>query len=500
VKKFKRVLIANRGEIAVRVARTLRELGITPIAVFSDADRIAPHVRACDFAVHIGAAPSPESYLCQDKIVAAAKKTGADAIHPGYGFLSENAGFAQAVSDAGLVFIGPKPEAIRAMGSKTAAREAMQKAGVPVVPGSDKIKSVDDARAAAKAAGYPVMLKASAGGGGKGMRIVHNESELASALRGAQSEAKNAFGDESVYLEKAILRPRHIEIQIMAGPNGKAVWLGERECSMQRRHQKVIEETPSAVVDEKMRRAMGEVACKAAEAVGYVGAGTIEFLVDEDRTFYFLEMNTRLQVEHPVTELCCGVDLVETQVRVAQGEPLPWSQDQIQRRGHAIEARLYAEDPNRNFMPCPGYIDELILPAGPGVRVDAGVVSRYEVPRFYDPMIAKIAVWAEDRPRAIRRMERALAETAVKGITTNSQFLRRLVSSHEFAQGRYHTGTIAEVMAAPAPEVQAELTDLAVAAMVANRLRRDREAVGQSSKKVVPLVSNWATPQWKRFG
>lgn len=492
--KFKRVLIANRGEIAVRVARSLREMGITPIAIYSDADRIAPHVRICDMAVHIGPSPAPESYLRMEAVLEAAKRTGADAIHPGYGFLSENAEFSQAVTDAGMVFIGPKPHAIRAMGSKTASREYMLQAGVPVVPGSEKLTSVEVAQEAAAKAGYPVMLKASAGGGGKGMRAVHAADEIAAALRGAQSEAKNAFGDDTVYLEKLIVKPRHIEIQVLSGPDGKAIWLGERECSLQRRHQKVIEETPSPVVDDKMRRQMGEVACRAAEAVDYVGAGTVEFLVDQDKSFYFLEMNTRLQVEHPVTEMCCGIDLVEAQVRIAQGEPLPWKQDEIRRRGHAIEARLYAEDPNQNFLPCPGYIDDLVLPDGPGVRVDCGVASYFEVPRFYDPMIAKVVAWAEDRERAIRRLDRALGETAVKGITTNTQFLRRLLRLEAFAAGHYHTGTIAEAQNETGEEPSAEILDVAVAALVAERYRRDTRSMHLAT------TSSGHHSAWRRSG
>lgn len=496
-RKFERVLIANRGEIAVRVARSLREMGITPVAVYSDADRLAPHVRACDRAYHIGPPPAAESYLRADIILDVARKAGADAIHPGYGFLSENADFAEAVADAGIVFIGPPPDAIREMGSKTAARARMEAAKVPVVPGSKFLKDEKAAQKAAEAIGYPVMLKASAGGGGKGMREVHDPKDLASAFRGASSEAQNAFGDGAVYLEKLIVEPRHVEIQILSGPDGKTIWLGERECSMQRRHQKVIEETPSPVIDEKTRQAMGEVACRAAEAVDYVGAGTIEFLLDKDRNFYFLEMNTRLQVEHPVTEMCCGIDLVEAQVRIAQGEPLPWKQEQVARRGHAIEARLYAEDPDHGFMPSPGRIDDLVLPSGPGVRVDSGVASGFEVPRFYDPMIAKIAVWAEDRERAIWRMDRALRETAVKGIKTNTSFLRRLLQMEQFRSGDYHTGTTAEALEAGPPEAPQELIDVAMAAMVVNTFQRDVRSARQVGVAEAPRHSGWRTPVWR---
>jgi acetyl-CoA carboxylase, biotin carboxylase subunit len=499
--KFKRVLIANRGEIAVRVARTLREMGIETIAVYSEVDRIAPHVRVADIAVPIGPAPARESYLKGELIIEVAKQTKADAIHPGYGFLSENAAFAQAVVDAGLVFIGPPAKAMRAMGSKTSAREAVAKAKVPIVPGSDgPIASVEEARKISKKLGYPVLFKASAGGGGKGMRLVLSEGELESGYRAARSEAKNAFGDETIYVEKAIVNPRHVEIQIMSGPDSKTLWLGERECSMQRRHQKIIEETPSCIVDEAMRGKMGEVACRAAEVVGYVGAGTCEFLVDQDKGFYFLEMNTRLQVEHPVTELCCGLDLVEAQVRVAQGEPLPWRQDQLKRVGHAMEARIYAEDPRNNFMPCPGRIVDLVLPQGPGVRVDCGVASGFDVPRHYDPMIAKIAVWGEDRERARRRLSRALGETAVKGITTNTAFLRQLLELPAFKAGDYHTGTVAEALAKPPPTPSADVVDIAIAATVINAYRRDVRSARQTATSSLPRGPGWRGGQWRSGG
>ena len=499
-KTFQRVLIANRGEIAVRVARTLRDMGIEPIAVYSDADRGALHVRACEYAMHLGPAPARESYLDIEKVLAAAKKSKADAIHPGYGFLSENAGFAQAVADAGITFIGPPPAAMRTMGSKTGAREAMKKAGVPVVPGSDgAIPTEEEARAFADKIGYPVMLKASAGGGGKGMRAVHKAEDLASAYRAARSEAKSAFGDDSVYIEKVIVRPRHVEIQIFGGPDGKCVWLGERECSMQRRHQKVIEETPSLAIDENIRRRMGEVACRAGDAVNYVGAGTCEFLVDDKGEFYFLEMNTRLQVEHPVTELCCGLDLVEAQVKVAQGMPLPFTQDSIRRSGHAIEARIYAEDADRNFMPAPGHISELVLPHGPGVRVDCGVSSNSEVTRFYDPMIAKVTVWAEDRERARRRLQRALDETAVKGVITNGAFLRRLLDHPDFIKGDYHTGTIAEMLAGPPQQVPDELVDVAVVAAVVNNFRRDTRSMAPGGQNL-NRAQGWRQASWRGGG
>lgn len=499
-KTFQRVLIANRGEIAVRVARTLKEMGMSPVAVYSDVDRVAPHVRACDLAYHIGPAPAPESYLDIQKILDVCRRAKIDAIHPGYGFLSEKADFAQAVHDAGIAFIGPSASAMRTMGSKTAARDAMKAAKVPTVPGSDgPLRDETEALKVAKKIGYPVMLKAAAGGGGKGMRMVKEESEMTSALRAARSEAKSAFGDDTVYLEKVIVNPRHVEIQIMSGPDSRTIWLGERECSMQRRHQKVIEETPSMAISDDVRRQMGEVACRAAEAVDYVGAGTCEFLVDEKQNFYFLEMNTRLQVEHPVTELCCGIDLVETQVRVAQGELLPWKQEDIVRKGHAIEARIYAEDPNRNFMPCPGLIVDLTLPQGPGVRVDCGVASGFEVPRFYDPMIAKIAVWGEDRERARRRLHRALGETAVKGITTNTLFLRRLLESEAFKVGDYHTGTIAEIMAKGPEQLPREILDVAIAANVINTYQRDIRS-SRASTQEVQRAHGWRSAAWRWSG
>jgi acetyl-CoA carboxylase biotin carboxylase subunit len=498
---FKKVLVANRGEIAVRVARTLREMGITPVAVYSDIDRVAPHVRMADIAFPIGPSPATESYLRADKVLEIAKAAEVDAIHPGYGFLSENAAFAEAVEEAGIVFIGPPPKAMRLMGSKSAAREAMKKANVPYVPGSDgALHSVEEVEKLAREVGYPVLLKASAGGGGKGMRLVYEASQLESAFRGARSEAKNAFGDDTVYLEKGIVEPRHVEIQILSGPDSNTIWLGERECSMQRRHQKVIEETPSMAIDDEIRRQMGEVACRAARAVGYVGAGTVEFLVDKAGKFYFLEMNTRLQVEHPVTELCCGIDLVEAQVRIAQGEPLMWRQEDIARKGHAIEARIYAEDPQRNFMPSPGHIEDLVLPHGPGVRVDSGVASNFDVPSHYDPMIAKVCVWAEDRERARRRLARALGETAVKGITTNTAFLRDLLEVPAFIAGDYHTGTIADVLDQDPEGPPAEVLDIAVAATVINAFRRDTRKARQAATSQQRTAGGWRSGGWRTGG
>ena len=443
---FRKILIANRGEIAVRIIRACRELHVAPVAVYSEADAAALHVRLADEAYLLGAAPSAESYLRIDRIIAAAKGSGAEAIHPGYGFLAENAEFARAVADAGLVFIGPSPAAIELMGSKTNARRAAQAAGAPVVPGTTApLASLAEAHATAATLGYPVMLKAAAGGGGKGMRLVATEAELPSAFETARSEAESAFGDAAVYLEKAIERPRHIEIQVFADAHGHCVHLGERECSIQRRHQKVIEECPSPIEDAAvLRMAMGETAVQIARAAAYVGAGTVEFLVsDVTRAFYFLEMNTRLQVEHPVTELVTGIDLVREQITVAAGAPLSFTQDEIAWRGHAIECRVYAEDPAQNFMPSPGRINSLRLPQGPGVRDDGGIYAGAEVSIYYDPLISKLAVWGRTRAEAIDRLRRALDEYTVGGIKTTLPFFRAVVRDAEFIAGRLDTGFIA---------------------------------------------------------
>jgi acetyl-CoA carboxylase biotin carboxylase subunit len=441
---FKKILIANRGEIAVRIIRACRDLNVSPVAVYSEADASALHVRLADEAYGVGPAPSVESYLRIDRIIEAALKSKAEAIHPGYGFLAENALFAQAVVDAGLVFIGPDAEAMRLMGSKTSARRAAIAASVPVVPGTtEALASLDEARETAQRFGYPVMLKASAGGGGKGMRLVQSEDALQAAFEAAQSEAAAAFGNPEVYLEKAIERPRHIEIQIFADSYGQIVHLGERECSIQRRHQKVIEECPSPINDEDLRRRMGEAAVNAARGVNYTGAGTVEFLVsDATRDFYFLEMNTRLQVEHPVTELVTGLDLVREQIRVAAGEPLSFTQEEIQWRGHAIECRVYAENPENNFLPSPGRITSLRVPSGPGVRDDGGVEEGAEVSIYYDPMISKLAAWGRTRAEAIDRLRRALDEYAVGGIKTTLPFFREIVRDQEFIEGHLDTGFI----------------------------------------------------------
>jgi acetyl-CoA carboxylase biotin carboxylase subunit len=453
---FRKILIANRGEIAVRIIRACRDLNVSPVAVFSAADARALHVRLADEAYGIGPAPSVESYLRIERIVEAALRSGAEAIHPGYGFLAENASFAQAVADAGLVFIGPSAEAMRVMGEKTSARRAAVAAGVPVVPGTtEPLSSLDEAREVAASFGYPVMLKAAAGGGGKGMRLVHSEEELRSAFETARAEAAAAFGDPSVYLEKAVERPRHIEIQIFADSHGNYVHLGERECSIQRRHQKVIEECPSPINDASLRDAMGRAAVLAARAVNYSGAGTVEFLVaDATREFYFLEMNTRLQVEHPVTELVTGIDLVREQITVAAGEPLSFGQADVAWRGHAIECRVYAENPENNFLPSPGRITSLRVPAGPGVRDDGGIEAGAEVSIYYDPMISKLAAWGRTRAEAVDRLRRALDEYAVGGIKTTLPFFREIVRDPEFIAGRLDTGFIARFFERRAAETK----------------------------------------------
>jgi len=457
---FRKVLIANRGEIAVRVMRACREMGIRTVAVYSEVDRKSLHVRFADEAYPIGPAPSTESYLRIDRILDAAVRSGAEAIHPGYGFLAENPAFARACQEAGIVFIGPPVAAMELMGSKTASRQALIKAGVPVVPGTERnLESFEEVRRIAGEIGFPVMLKASAGGGGKGLRLVPSAAELESAYRTARSEALNAFNDASVYLEKYLERPRHVEIQILGDQHGNLIYLGERECSLQRRHQKVMEECPSPIMDESLRRSMGETAVRIGRLAGYWNAGTVEFLVDEKRHFYFLEMNTRLQVEHPITEMVLGIDLVKAQLRVAAGEPLPWRQEDVQMRGAAIECRIYAEDPANNFFPCPGRIRHLQSPRGPGVRSDSGVYEGWTIPIEYDPLLAKLAVWASDRPEAIARLRRALDEYEVFGIETTIPFFRRVLEHPDFVAGRIDTGFIDRVLAAgilseegPAPE------------------------------------------------
>ena len=437
---FSRILIANRGEIAVRVMRTCRELGIETVAVYSTPDRHAMHVRYADRAWHVGEAASTDSYLRSERILDVCRSAGCDAIHPGYGFLSENADFAEACANAGVVFIGPPADAIRRMGDKTAARTLMKEAGVPTVPGTaGAVVDVDEADRAADAVGYPILLKAAAGGGGKGMRVVRSASDLRAAIEAAGREAQSAFGDGRVFVEKFIADPRHVEFQVLADAHGGCVHLLERECSIQRRHQKVVEEAPSPVLTESLRDEMGRAAVRAAQSVGYVGAGTIEFLVDSGGAFYFMEMNTRLQVEHPVTELITGRDLVVEQIRIAQGEPLGYGQADVTRRGHAIECRVYAEDPSAGFVPDAGTITRYRSPDGPGVRVDSGVEEGDEIPIYYDPMVAKLSVWGADRDQAIRRTKRALDEYEVGGVRTTIPFCRFVLDHPAFRDGEYST-------------------------------------------------------------
>jgi len=436
---IKKVLVANRGEIALRVMRSCREMGITSVAVFSEADRSAMHVRYADEAYFIGPSPSAESYLVADKVIDAAKQSGADAIHPGYGFLSENAEFSDRCKKEGIIFIGPSSYAIRTMGDKITARKTMVEAGVPVVPGSDLITDEKDALKKVKAIGLPVMVKASAGGGGKGMRLVNKEKDILSSIRAAQSEARAAFGDDAIYIERYIQSPHHIEFQILGDSHGNAIHLFERECSVQRRHQKVVEETPSPLMNPKIREEMGQFAVAAAKAVNYSGAGTIEFIVDDNLNYYFLEMNTRLQVEHPITERVVGVDLVKEQINIANGFELELKQEELKQHGHAIECRIYAEDPENNFMPSPGVIKHITEPLGLGVRHDGYVYEGYEIPIHYDPMISKLIVWATTREEAIARMKRALYAYKITGVKTSIPFLNRIMETPDFVKGKYNT-------------------------------------------------------------
>ena len=454
---FKKVLIANRGEIAVRVMRTLKEMNIKSVAVYSDIDRSALHVKYADEAIYIGESPANKSYLLMDKVLEAAKMTGAEAIHPGYGFLSENSAMSKACTDAGIAFIGPRPKAIEVMGNKTTARQAMQKAGVPVVPGTTTaLKDVDEAYETAERMGYPILLKAAAGGGGKGMRAVSCREELESAFRTASSEAKNSFGDASMYVEKLIKNPRHIEFQVFSDNYGNCIHLNERECSIQRRHQKVIEETPAVVMTEEIRQEMGKIAVQAAKAVDYTGAGTIEFLFDEESNFYFLEMNTRLQVEHPITEMVTGLDLVKLQLEAAAGEKLNITQDMVTMNGAAVECRIYAEDPYNNFIPQPGKLGYVSVPGGLGVRDDSGIYAGCEIPMYYDPMISKLVVWAPDRKSAIAKMNRALEEYKIEGPITNIPFLRQILNTKVFLSGEYDTGYLDRSM----DEIQEEYKNI----------------------------------------
>ena len=498
---FKKVLIANRGEIAVRVMRTLRELGIGSVAVYSEADRNSLHVRYADEAYCIGPAPSRESYLRIDRIIEVCKQTGAEAVHPGYGFLSENTEFAAACEANGITFIGPPAGAILTMGSKTEARKKMIAAGVPVVPGTeDAIETAEEAFEIAKGMGFPVLVKAAAGGGGKGMRRVDEADKFIEAFSGAQREAASAFGDDSCYIEKWILQPKHVEIQVLSDKHGNHVHLFERECSVQRRHQKVVEESPCPIIRHDVRMAMGEVAVKAAQAVDYVGAGTVEFLLDVNQNFYFLEMNTRLQVEHPITELVTGVDLVEQQLRIAAGEPLPFKQEDLRQKGHAIEVRVYAEDPDNNFLPSPGRITRLQAPTGSGVRDDNGYYSGSEVSLHYDPMVSKFIVHAETREKAIGRMLRCLDEYIVQGIETNIDFLKDCLRYPGFIDGHYDTGVVSGILefieqrraSEPSPN---EDVDALIAATLHKYLHR-----GSAARSSEAADSAQQDSLWTRYG
>jgi acetyl-CoA carboxylase, biotin carboxylase subunit len=497
---FKKILVANRGEIAVRIIRACREMGIAAVAVYSEPDRAALHVRKADEAYPLGPAAASESYLNIDKIIAVAKQSGADAIHPGYGFLSENSRFAHACAEAGLKFIGPTAAAIELMGSKTGARKHMQNAGIPFVPGTSRgLDSVEEAMQVAEKIGYPVMLKAAAGGGGKGMRLVHTPQELRSALDSAKSEALRAFGDAEVYMEKAILNPRHIELQVLADEHGNVVHLGERECSIQRRHQKVLEEAPSPFIHEDMRRRMGEMAVRVSQAAGYTNAGTVEFLVDQHKNFYFLEMNTRLQVEHPVTELTTGLDLVHLQIRIAAGEKLPFTQHDVQIRGHAIECRIYAEDPDNNFFPSPGKISLLLAPSGPGIRRDSGMYEGWTVPIDYDPLLAKLIGYGTDRSQATSQLIRALNEYFVGGIKTNISLFRRILHDPEFQAGRFDTGYLDRLLKEPLASSVDE-DGAKIAAIAGGLFAALDAAAGEAPASSANGIGVTSSAAWKRKG
>jgi len=499
---FNKVLIANRGEIAVRIIRACRELGLETVAVFSEADRNALHVRYAEEAHLLGPAPSRESYLRADKILDIAQKSGANAIHPGYGFLAEREDFAAKCADLGIKFIGPKPSSIAAMGDKGKARATVIKAGIPVVPGTEAVGNMtdDDLLSVAPTIGFPLLVKATAGGGGKGMREVKSLEEMPTLLASARREAESAFGDGNVYLEKLIEGARHIEFQIMADSFGNVIHLGERECSIQRRHQKLLEESPSSFLDDELREKMGSIAVKSAQAVDYVNAGTIEFLVDKNRNFYFLEMNTRLQVEHPVTEMVTGVDIVAEQIRIARGRQLSYTQEQVKFKGHAIECRVNAEDPFNDFMPSTGRITHSLLPTGPGVRVDTGVYPGFEITPFYDPMIAKLIVWGETRAQAILRMRRALEEYRIVGVRTNIPFHQTLMDSHRFMGGQFDTRFVEERFsmddAVEARAANAEIAAILATLVAHQQSERNANIVRRNERD----TSNWKwVGRWERM-
>jgi acetyl-CoA carboxylase biotin carboxylase subunit len=498
---FKKVLVANRGEIAVRVLRACRELGLSTATVYSDADRTALHVRYADEAYHIGPPPAIQSYLCIDKIIAVAKEAQADAIHPGYGFLAENPAFARACRDAGLAFIGPSPESMELMGDKAAARRTAAQVGIPILPGTDhEIEDEDEAKAVAKQIGFPLLVKAAVGGGGKGMRTVHSPEELPFAVMAARREAQSTFGDGAIYLEQLMEGARHIEVQILGDQHGNIVSLGERECSLQRRHQKLLEESPSMALDEKLRAQLWEAAIALAKAVDYTNVGTVEFLLDKDKNFYFLEMNTRLQVEHPVTELVSGVDIVKDQLRIASGRVLRYSQEDLRMKGWALECRICAEDPYDGFLPSTGSITGLQEPTGPGVRVDSGIYEGFDVSLYYDPLISKLSVWGETRGEAILRMRRALEEYRIIGVKTNIPFHQQIVNHTEFIYGQFDTTFVENRFAMQQSNGKGLIEAAAIAAaMVAHDKRRSR--VGTLEHQEARTSNSWKLAgRWEAMG
>jgi len=498
---FKKVLVANRGEIAVRVLRACRELGLSTVAVYSDADRTALHVRYADQAYHIGPPPATQSYLCIDKIIAVAKEAEVDAIHPGYGFLAENPAFARACRDAGLAFIGPSPESMELMGDKAAARRTSAQVGIPILPGTDhEIEDEEEAKAVAEQIGFPLLVKAAVGGGGKGMRTVHSPEELPFAVMAARREAQSTFGDGAIYLEQLVEGARHIEVQILGDQHGNIVSLGERECSLQRRHQKLLEESPSMALDEKLRARLWEAAIALAQAVDYTNVGTVEFLLDKDKNFYFLEMNTRLQVEHPVTELVSGVDIVKDQLRVASGRALRYSQEDLRMNGWALECRICAEDPYDGFLPSTGSITGLQEPTGPGVRVDSGIYEGFDVSLYYDPLISKLSVWGETRGEAILRMRRALEEYRIIGVKTNIPFHQQIVNHTEFIYGQFDTSFVESRFAMQQSNGRDLLEAAAIAAaMVAHDKRRS--SVGTLEHQEARASNSWRMAgRWEAMG
>ena len=497
-----KVLVANRGEIAVRIIRACRELGIETVAVYSEVDRQALHVRYADEAYLLGPAPSRESYLRADKIIDIARKSGADSIHPGYGFLAERESFAAACIDAGITFIGPKPSSIAAMGDKAIARATVIKAGLKVVPGTEDVGNMTDENllTIAPKVGFPLLIKATAGGGGKGMREVKSLDEMPALLASARREAESSFGDGNVYLEKLIEGARHIEFQIMADGQGNVIHLGERECSLQRRHQKLLEEAPSPALSEELRQRMGSVAVKAAQAVDYVNAGTIEFLLDKDENYFFLEMNTRLQVEHPITEMVTGIDIVKEQIRIARGRALSYKQEDVKINGHSIDCRINAEDPYNDFMPSTGRITHSLVPTGPGVRVDTGVYPGFEITSFYDPLIAKLIVWGETRAQAILRMRRALEEYRIVGVQTNIPFHQTMMDSHRFMGGQYDTRFVEERFSMEDAE-ESRATHPEIAALLATLVaHQETERSAQVVRRNERDASNWKwVGRWERM-